>query len=363
MNPRIIDKTTIIKDSLSAASAGKPVVFRIPHIQTKSPLNVESGKVVIVKTTGNTNVPNINPIVQTPSNVAVASSGTKPFSVLKLSNGQLLLMPTGTTQSQQPLIVNENGISRIIKAPSTSPPNPTTVISTIKQMTKEPSTPRVNTIHITNLSSSSTNIKSTSPSITPPERRLRPIAPAPNALTSATNELLNSLSVQHQDQLSAATDDENLLRFDPASILLGEDDPLSIICETVTLDSTGSSMRTPSTKSRLDSLPIEQKTSLPVVSSTSLSTPIEHKTKTVRKSTTASSEEKTNTTKARLENKATSIIKDARKKMTPRQTPTVPPSPTVKTTVETKLPKTPIKRPNVTPVPTKIDPEEGIRYE
>ncbi|CAF5005288.1 unnamed protein product, partial [Rotaria socialis] len=75
-------------------------------------------------------------------------------------------------------------------------------ISTIKRITKEQNTPRVSTIQITNLSSPSTNIKSHQQqqqqqhhqaSISPQERRLRPIAPAPTALSSATNDLLNSL--------------------------------------------------------------------------------------------------------------------------------------------------------------------------
>ncbi|CAF4718373.1 unnamed protein product, partial [Rotaria socialis] len=146
MNPRIIEKTTIITDPLSTPQSSKPFIVRIPHIQTKSPLNSESGKVVIVKTS------------PTP-NQSTPQQATKSFSVVRLADGQMLLVPTNT-QPQQQLMVNENGISRIIKASSVSPPNPTGIISTIKRITKEQNTPRVSTIQITNLSSPSTNIKS-----------------------------------------------------------------------------------------------------------------------------------------------------------------------------------------------------------
>ncbi|CAF5046617.1 unnamed protein product [Rotaria magnacalcarata] len=318
-------------------------------MQTKSPLNSESGKVVIVKTS------------PTP-NQLTPQQATKSFSVVRLADGQMLLVPT-STQPQQQLMVNENGISRIIKASSTSPPNPTGIISTIKRITKEQNTPRVSTIQITNLSSPSTNIKSHQQhhqsSISPQERRLRPIAPAPTSLSSVTNDLLNSLLVQQQQQLNAASA-ETLLRFDPtASVLMGgEDDSLPTISETVTLDSNGSSLKihnnnNNNNKRRIETtLPIERQTSLPVVSSPT----IQPKPKTVRK--TPSTNEEKSTTKSRLENKATSIIKDSGKKMTPRQVPTPQ---TTSTTIETKTPKTPVKRPATTALPPKIDPEEGIR--
>ncbi|CAF2124528.1 unnamed protein product, partial [Rotaria magnacalcarata] len=349
MNPRIIEKTTIITDPLSTPQSSKPFIVRIPHMQTKSPLNSESGKVVIVKTS------------PTP-NQLTPQQATKSFSVVRLADGQMLLVPT-STQPQQQLMVNENGISRIIKASSTSPPNPTGIISTIKRITKEQNTPRVSTIQITNLSSPSTNIKSHQQhhqsSISPQERRLRPIAPAPTSLSSVTNDLLNSLLVQQQQQLNAASA-ETLLRFDPtASVLMGgEDDSLPTISETVTLDSNGSSLKihnnnNNNNKRRIETtLPIERQTSLPVVSSPT----IQPKPKTVRK--TPSTNEEKSTTKSRLENKATSIIKDSGKKMTPRQVPTPQ---TTSTTIETKTPKTPVKRPATTALPPKIDPEEGIR--
>jgi hypothetical protein len=378
MNPRIIDKTTIIKDafstsssslsslsssslSLSSSLGAKPFIVRIPQIQTKSPLNTDSGKVVIVKSTpsissGTATATSLTNNVHPPGLLSVATSaqsGTKSFSVVKLADGQIVLVPTNL-QPQQPVILNENGISRIIKAPATSPPHPTGVISTIKRVTKEQNTSRISTIQITNLSSSSSNFKSPSPLTSPQERRLRPIAPAPSSLSTSTSDLLNSLLLQQQQQLNAVTD-ETLLRFDPtASVLLGEDDPLPVISETVTLDSNGSSLRH-NHKRKLDSLPIEQKTSLPVVSSVS----VEQKPKAIRKTTVPTDEK--STIKARLENKATSIIKDARKKMTPRQVP-VPAASTVKLPLDTKIQKTPVKRPTTSVLPPKIDPEEGIRY-
>ncbi|CAF0806146.1 unnamed protein product [Rotaria sordida] len=358
MNPRIIEKTTIINDPLSITQSSKPFIVRIPHIQTKSPLNSESGKVVIVKTIPTTNQSTtLTPTLQQQPQ----QQPTKSFSVLKLADGQILLVPTNIQpqqQHQQQLIVNENGISRIIKASSTSPPNPTGTISTIKRITKEQNTPRISTIQITNLTSPSTNIKTSqqpqsTSSISPQERRLRPIAPAPTSLSSTANDLLNSLLVQQQQQLNAASA-ETLLRFDPtASVLLaGEDDSLPIISETVTLDSNGSSLKINNNNNKRkieSSLPIERQTSLPVVSTPT----IQQKPKSIRKTTV--NDEKS-TTKARLENKATSIIKDSGKKMTPRQV-SIPQT----STAETKSQKTPIKRPATTTLPTKIDPEEGIR--
>jgi hypothetical protein len=348
MNPRIIDKTTIINDPLSISQPGKPFIVRIPHIQTKSPLNPESGKVVIVKATPQTSslpTTHQHPQQQTP---------TKSFSVVKLADGQIVLVPTNVQQqqTQQSLIFNENGISRIIKAPSTSPPNPTGIISTIKRVTKEQNTPRISTIQIANLTSPKSSSQPTI-NTSPQERRLRPIAPAPASLSPSANDLINSLLVQQQ-QMNAASA-ETLLRFDPtASVLLaGEDDSLPIISETVTLDSNGSSLRlnnnTNNNKRKIESsLPIERQTSLPVVASPT----IQQKPKTIRKTPT----DEKSSTKARLENKATSIIKDSRKKITPRQV-SIPQA----STSESKPQKTPLKRPATAPLPPKIDPEEGIR--
>ena len=354
MNPRIIEKTTIINDVLSAQQMAKPFIVRIPHLQTKSPLNTESGRVVIVKATAAAN--NSSSPSSNFSSSASIQQGTKSFSVVKLADGQIVLVPNHV-QAQQPVLLSENGISRIIKAPSASPPNPTGIISSIKRVTKEQNTPRVSTIQITNLSSSQQNLK-TSPQSTsassPPERRLRAIAPARSSIASSANDLLTSLLVQQQLNAASA---ETLLRFDPtASVLMGEDDPLPIISETVTLDSNGSSLKS-NAKRKIDSLPVERKSSLPVVSSTT-TMPVEQKPKQVRKVTPA--DEKP-TPKARLENKATSIIKDSRKKMTPRQVST-PETPVAKPVVDTKVPKTPLKRPVTASLPLKIDPEQGIRY-
>lgn len=347
MNPRIIDKTTIINDSFSTSQSAKPFIVRIPQIQTKSPLNSESGKVVIVKAASQTSaLPSTTPQTQAP---------TKSFSVVKLADGQLVLVPNNVqAQAPQPqqIFLSENGISRIIKAPSTSPPNPTGIISSIKRVTKEQNTPRISTIQIANL----TSPKSSSPqpiTTSPQERRLRPIAPAPTSLSTSTADLLNSILAQQQQQLNAASA-ENLLRFDPtASVLLaGEDDSLPIISETVTLDSNGASLKNENKRKLETSLPIERQISLPVVSSSSSPT-IQQKPKPIRKTPL---EEKPSV-KARLENKATSIIKDSHKKITPRQM-SVPHTPTA----ETRPQKTPIKRPIAAPLPPKIDPEEGIRY-
>jgi len=340
MNPRIIEKTTIINDPLSNSQPTKPFIVRIPHIQTKSPLNTESGKVVIVKSTSQiTN--------QTSTLPTTPQQQTKSFSVVKLADGQIILVPTNI-QLQQQLIPNENGI-RIIKAPSTSPPNPTGIISTIKRVTKEQNTTRISTIQISNLTSPKSSQQQQQTILTSPqERRLRPIAPAPTSYSSSTTDLLNSLLVQQQLNAASA---ETLLRFDPtASVLLaGEDDSLPIISETVTLDSNGSSLKINNKRKFDSSLPFERQTSLPVVSSPS----IQQKPKNIKKIT--SIDEKSSS-KARLENKATSIIKDSRKTMTPRQM-SIPPT----STPETKIQKTPIKRPATTALPPKIDPEEGIR--
>lgn len=344
MNPRIIDKTTIINDSFSTSQSAKPFIVRIPQIQTRSPFNAEGGKVVIVKAASQTSsLPTTN--TQAP---------TKSFSVVKLADGQLVLVPNNVQpQAPQPqqIILSENGISRIIRAPSTSPPNSTGIISSIKRVTKEQNTPRISTIQIANLTSPKS---STSQPITtsPQERRLRPIAPAPTSLSTSTTDLLNSLLAQQQQQFNAASA-ETLLRFDPtASVLLaGEDDSLPIISETVTLDSNGASLKNENKRKIETSLPIERQTSLPVVSSSSST--IQQKAKPIRKTPL---EEKPSV-KARLENKATSIIKDSHKKITPRQM-SVPHTPTS----ENRPQKTPIKRPIATPLPPKIDPEEGIRY-
>ena len=376
MNPRIIDKTTIINDSISTSQTATPFIVRIPHIQTKSTLNSEGGKVVIIKSTGQ---PTSLPVTsQQPTVTPSTPSSTKSFSVVKLADGQIVLVPN-PTQPQQ-VIVNENGISRIIKTQSTSPPNPTGIISTIKRVTKEQNTPRISTIQLTNLTSPPSQQQTQILNTSPTERRLRAIAPAPGSLLTTPAQILNSILTQQQLN---AVNEENLLRFDPtASVLLAanDDDSLPVISETVTLDSNGSSLKQPQKRKIESQLPIERQTLLPVVVSPSVVH--QPKPKVVKK--TPPNDEKSST-KARLENKATSIIKDSRKTMTPRQTPTAaaaatpqpssapvvtppappPPPPTTTTTKtatsEAKSHKTPIRRPAAAPLPPKIDPEEGIR--
>ena len=133
------------KQTNPTQQTAKPFIVRIPHLQPKSTLNTESGKVVLVKATG-----------ESTSNVPIQQ---KSFSVVKLADGQIILVPTAAIQQ------NENGISKIVKAPS--PPK----------------------------------VQSTNPPVSPQERRLRPIAPAPFASIQTSNDLLNSLLVQQQQQL------------------------------------------------------------------------------------------------------------------------------------------------------------------
>lgn len=133
--------------SNSTQQTAKPFIVRIPHLQPKSTLNTESGKVVLVKATGEASSTNI-------------SLQQKSFSVVKLADGQIILVPTTAVQQ------NENGISKIIKAPSPQKSQP-----------------------------------SQTSSVSPQERRLRPIAPAPIVSIQSSNELFNSLLAQQQQHL------------------------------------------------------------------------------------------------------------------------------------------------------------------
>jgi hypothetical protein len=142
---RLHKKTNDEKKKIKKQTA-KPFIVRIPHLQPKSTLNTESGKVVLVKTTGESSTTNL-PLQQ------------KSFSIVKLADGQIILVPT----------TNENGISKIIKASSPPKSQPQTV------------------------------------SISPQERRLRPIAPAPITSIQTSNELLNSLLAQQQQQQQLET--------------------------------------------------------------------------------------------------------------------------------------------------------------
>jgi hypothetical protein len=171
------DEKKKTKKILPIQQPAKPFIVRIPQIQPKSALNTESGKVVIMKATG-------------------GDSSSKSFSVVKLPDGQIILVPS-----------QENGISKIIKA--SSPPKP----------------------------------HSQPISISPQERRLRPIAPAPIISVQSTNELLNSLLAQQQ----------LILQQQPqqSDIVLNEDTPLTTILETVTIESNDLIL-----KPKIESVPI-----------------------------------------------------------------------------------------------------------
>ncbi|CAF3539240.1 unnamed protein product [Rotaria sp. Silwood1] len=191
-------KTTIINNNntIQQQQPARPFIVRIPHLQPKSTLNTESGKVVIVKTTSESSSTNL-PIQQ------------KSFSVVKLADGQIILVPT----IQQ----NDNGISKIIKASSSSPPKSQT--QTI--------------------------------SISPQERRLRPIAPAPITTIQTSNELLHCLLAQQQQQqlLQQQQQLETNVHFEQPTT--NEDTPLTTICETITIDTNGSTI-----KPKFESTPI-----------------------------------------------------------------------------------------------------------
>ncbi|CAF3929520.1 unnamed protein product [Adineta steineri] len=178
---QIKKKNPIINPPPSTQQTAKPFIVRIPHLQPKSTLNTESGKVVIVKATGESPSTNL-PLQQ------------KSFSVVKLADGQIILVPTTTVQQ------NENSVSKIIKAPS------------------PPKSSQPQTI-----------------SISPQERRLRPIAPAPITSIQTSNELLNSLLAQQQ--LILQQQSETISTLEPTLI---EDIPLTTISETVIIDTNDS---------------------------------------------------------------------------------------------------------------------------
>ena len=76
-------KKLIINKSLK--SSAKPFIVHIPHFQPKSTLTNENGKVVIVKTAGESSS------LQTAANLSLQQ---KSFSVIKLAGGQIILVPT-----------------------------------------------------------------------------------------------------------------------------------------------------------------------------------------------------------------------------------------------------------------------------
>ena len=64
-------------ETIKTKTTAKPFIVRIPHLQPKSILNTETGKVVLVKSNNETNV-----------------TTNKSFSVVKLADGQIILVPT-----------------------------------------------------------------------------------------------------------------------------------------------------------------------------------------------------------------------------------------------------------------------------
>lgn len=143
LNRKSPDTKKKSKTPNSTVQTAKPFIVRIPHLQPKSTLTHENGKVVLIKAatespTATTTAPTTLPLQQ------------KSFSVVKLADGQIILVPTSTVQQ------NENSVPKTIKAPS--PTNSTA-------------------------------------------NRLRPIAPAPMISIPTSNELLNSLLAQQQQQL------------------------------------------------------------------------------------------------------------------------------------------------------------------
>ncbi|CAF0999548.1 unnamed protein product [Didymodactylos carnosus] len=297
--------TTMTKLPTSA-----PFIVRIPHLQPKTGITTESGKVVIVKSDASNNNNNNNN--NNPSTMATMTFSQQPqlqqqtqaktFSIVKLPDGQIILVPTTTTQQQPQQIqtqsqqtphhLNENE-ARIVKAasPATTPKFSERVI---KRVTKQQvqtiplqnqqqypniGTQRLNTISITNLSNSQKRnvctinqiqkeqqpkfiAITTGPQLIhqqpTPERRLRSIAPAPTSSNTTTSQthanLLSSLLSSQQQQLLLQAQQqlhtppesttEDLLKFDPTANLLYDNGPLlseddlTMISGTVTVDGT-----------------------------------------------------------------------------------------------------------------------------
>ncbi|UJR09016.1 hypothetical protein I4U23_013265 [Adineta vaga] len=199
------EKTKIKKKSSTSNSStqqtAKPFIVRIPHLQPKSTLNTESGKVVIVKATGESSATNL-PLQQ------------KSFSVVKLADGQIILVPTTAVQQ------NENSTTKSPSPPKSSQPPQTT-------------------------------------SASPQERRLRPIAPSPIISIQPSNDLLNSLLAQQQQLLSQQQLELPVLSEPPSN----EQNQLSTPAETVIIDTKFSTIKstpviTQKTKNSRKSVPI-----------------------------------------------------------------------------------------------------------
>jgi hypothetical protein len=128
--------------------------------------------------------------------------------VVKLADGQIILVPTTAVQQ------NENGISKIIKAPSPPKAQPA------------------------------------NPPISPQERRLRPIAPAPIASIQTSSELLNSLLAQQQQQ------QQLLLQQQLEAIVRSEESSEPVITDTNSVKVEPARMITQKTKNIRKTIPI-----------------------------------------------------------------------------------------------------------
>ena len=144
-------KAPMLTNGNSSQQTAKPFIVRIPHLQPKSVLNTETGKVVIVKGNGDSSSSASN-------HLPLPQQATKSFSVVKLADGQIILVPT-TVQSSN---ANESVPSKIIRAKSPPPP-----LSSLSEQ----------------------------------DRRLRTIAPSRTTTLLSSTELMNSLLVQQQQQL------------------------------------------------------------------------------------------------------------------------------------------------------------------
>lgn len=197
-------KKSAATESPTQQQPAKPFIVRIPHLQPKTTLNTESGKVVIVKAAGD----GTSSSSTTTAPTASLSLQQKSFSVVKLADGQIILVPTAAVQQ------NENGISKIIKASSSSPPKPQPITTAVTPtLPPQPTVP-----------------------VSPQERRLRPIAPAPVTSIQTSNELFNSLIAQQQQQLLLQQQQsETMVRVETPTIT-NEETPVITTSETVTIE-------------------------------------------------------------------------------------------------------------------------------
>ena len=155
-------KVSIPLNANPSPQTAKPFIVRIPHLQPKSALNTETGKVVLVKSSGDSS-----------NQLPLPQQATKSFSVVKLADGQIILVPTTVASSN----AGESVPSKVIKAKSPSP------VTTPQQASGSAQ-----------------------------DRRLRTIAPAPISTIPSSAELMTSLLVQQQQQLLLQQQTEGLPR-------------------------------------------------------------------------------------------------------------------------------------------------------